>query len=135
MPILSVEAQGESIDNDYTTRDCELELWDGDPEEAGSAELDPVDCPGYAPAAVPASAWPVAVDGLKVSDVIQFPDATAAWEVTGTHWVLRDPLTGYGWDFGIARDEAGQPIDITEAGNGPAMRLRIFYDNNVEPEF
>lgn len=143
---LSINAQNASLDNDYgATRgsnapdSLEVLLYAGDPaldgvEIADTTEDD--DNPGvfvdngYAPAVIAndGTIWAAAADGLKATVApVQFADALASWE-TVTHFVLRDEATGDLWDAAPLLE----PLDVTAAGDGPAVTLVLFYSDRLD---
>lgn len=136
MPIKDIAAMNAFLDNNYgPTRgpnapdNLECALFNGDPQDDG-IELDPTDNPGYAPAAVDQdTAWAGAAAGATTA-LVQFDDPTDAWADEATHWLLRDPDTGVGWDCAALLD----PLDITDAGDGPQIAVTILYADALDPD-
>ena len=133
MPLGSVTAMNKSLDNDYgTTRgpnaaaSHQVALFAGDPLEGG-VEATTGTCPGYARVALTnGAAWGASVDGIKSTVApVQFPNATAEWTDTLTHFALYDGATL--WDCA----PLDEPIDVTASGAGPAVLLSIFYSDTV----
>jgi hypothetical protein len=130
MPIRDVEAQNASLDNDYgpnhgpASPDAhELALFAGDPMIDGT-EITGL---GYTPAAVSNDAdWPDAAGGSKTRD-IQMAAPTGEWD-EADHWLLRDPVTGAGWDCAALQE----PLNVTAAsGTGPLITVQIFHADAV----
>lgn len=148
MPIKDVAAQVASLSNDYGATkgpnapvNLDVEIWVGDPLEAGSYEMPAttdidgvVTANGYASVTVPndGTTWnaPDPVTGELLSNPITFPTSTAEWPDTGTHWLLRDTATGDAWD--CAAFERTQRVNVNEAGVTPKPILSIFYNNLTE---
>lgn len=133
MPIRDVAAQNASLDNDYgathgpASPDAhELALFAGDPMTDGVE----ITGAGYAPAAVSNdSAWPAADNGSKSRDVT-FAAPTGEWD-EATHWLLRDPVTGAGWDCA----PFDEPLDVTAASDtGPLVTVQIFHPDSIADE-
>ena len=71
----------------------------------------------------------VTLDGEKSTvSPAQFPDALAEYPGTVTHWALFNPVTGDMGDCAPLVD----PLDVTAAGDGPAVSLTVFYSNNLD---
>lgn len=103
-----------------------VELWVGDPADAGSAELAATG--GYAAALVgnDGSTWPDApVDGSITSAPVAFPASSAAWAESPTHFLIRDADTSDEWDSGVLSDE----VSVLGAGVVVAVALTVFYND------
>lgn len=125
---MDIAFQQEVLDASYAGRDCTLHLFYGDPLNGG-VELDDATSPGYAPATVLSTDWNATdSEGVKSTDPITFADPTDAWQ-TATHWALHDG--GVECDTG----ELLEPLEITEAGDGPRVVVSVFHDESVEPAF
>lgn len=149
MPILSTAAENSSLDNDYgatkgpnAAAAHQVALFMGDPMVDGvevpdttETEAAPLGAPnGYERVVLTndGTTWPAASDGQKLSLIVaQFPDALEAYPGTVTHAVLYDDADGVtGWDcFPLL-----EPLDVTEAGDGPAVSLCVFYSDSVTAE-
>jgi hypothetical protein len=131
VPILDAEARNASLANDYGSArgagaadSHELELWDGDPTLEDSAELSGN---GYAAAEIVPADW-TAPDGGMTTATVTFDAPTGEW-TAATHWVLRDPVTGYGWDYQALSEE----LNVTGASDtGPEVLVAVFYNDNLE---
>lgn len=137
MPIRDVAARNASLNNDYgTTRgpnapsSHQLALFYGDPmfsvEDGGGTE---VVGNGYARQTVNPTDWLDSVDGRKnLVTPKQFPNTTAEWDDTVTHWALfaNDGVTM--WDCG----PLAEPFDVTAAAAGPIVDVTVFYDSDVD---
>lgn len=149
MPIKDVAAQAASLANDYgatkgpnAPANFELEIWVGDPmtddayEMPNTTDIDGVVTPnGYAPLTVANNGTnfpaPDATTGMLTTPPLTgFAASTAEWPDRGTHWLLRDPVTGAAWD--CARFARGQRVNITEAGVTPQPVLSIYYNDLTE---
>lgn len=128
---LDTAAQDASLDNDYgasaganAPSSHELALFTDDPR-LGGVELDATG--GYARVVVTndGTSWPAASGGMKTCAVQTFADATGAWSDTATWWVLLDGSTM--WDGAPLDDE----IDINEAGAGPVVQPKIYYNGGL----
>ena len=107
-----------------------LSLWEGDPS-AGGTEASSSSCPGYARVSVAKADWSEASSSdpvKRTTDLVQFGDATDAWEPTLTHWALIHPTSG---DLGPSA-ELGEELDVTAAGPGPAVMPEIYFDESTE---
>lgn len=140
MPILDAAARLRSLQDDYgPTRgpnapdSYTVELWVGDPSLAGSYQMpatttledSTVVANGYAAPTVLSDNF--APDELGIGVRVQFPDATEEWPDTATHWLLRDTVTGEGWDYALL----ATPLDVTAPGPGPAVDVTVFYDDDI----
>lgn len=131
MPIRDAIARRKSLRNDYGTDAAadapashDLALFAGDPM------LDGVEVTGggYARAEVLPADWEDD-DTEAIFAIVQFPDATAAWDIA-THWALYG-ADGNWWDCG----EFASPMNVAGAGPGPEARVPIFYaDAITEPD-
>lgn len=128
MPVVSTTTQNQILDAWLgtgraagTPDSYDLELWAGDPRDDGSLE---VSGGGYAAQTVDADDWGPA-DGGQTSTTafVQFPDATAEYSDTATHYVLRDTTT----DEVAFCAPLGEPLDVTGAGDGPGIRPTVFF--------
>lgn len=99
-----------------------LELWDGNPNVAGSAQLPLTN--GYAPAAVDHADWSTPA-GRATTVLVTFPDSTGAWP-SAPWWVLRGD-DGFGYDYGTTLEAS----DVTGAGAGPQVTVTVFYPSNT----
>ena len=88
--------------------------------------VDEATYPGYARVAFTndATAWNAAVDGVKRSTLQTFPDSTGVGD-TATHWAIF--VAGALYDFG----PLSEPISITAAGAGPAVRVRLRFNDRL----
>ena len=146
MPVLSTNAQNASLNNDYGATkgpnapdEFEVLLYDGDPTVGGEEIADTTEddddpgvfvANGYAPAVIAndGSVWAAADGGVKSTvGPVQFADALAPWD-TVTHFVLRDTATGDLWDTAPLLE----PLDVTSAGDGPAISLTLFYSDRLD---
>jgi hypothetical protein len=61
---------------------------------------------------------------------VQFPTVTSSegYDDEVTHWALFDPVSGL---WGPCA-ELAEPLNVTAAGDGPAVSLTIFFDDSVE---
>lgn len=149
MPIRDVTAQAASLANDYgathgphSPSSFELALYLGDPnddgvevpdttvlvnEDTGDESTVPN---GYAPAHVPNDGdhfpAPDPNTGVLTTSPVAFPISTAEYPDTVTHWLLRDPATGAGWDTGQLPQE--EQMVIESAGVTPRVALALFYN-------
>jgi hypothetical protein len=149
VPIRDQAAQERSLDNDYgpdrgpsAPDDLLVHLFMGDPEGDGvevpdESEVDDgaggtVLVPnGYAPAAMSNDDWAPAAGGIKSTDPDPvFPAPLEEYPGTVTHWALEDPVTGLWWDSA----PLSQPLDVTGPGSPIAVRLAVFYDNNLDDD-
>lgn len=128
MPMLDDAAAHASLANDYgTTRGAnaadshEVELWDGNPTVAGSAQLPLTN--GYAPATILPADWS-APAGRRTQALATFPAPTGAWP-SAPYWVLRGD-DGFGWDYGTFTEA----VDVTGAGTGPQALVVVYYPSN-----
>lgn len=134
MPIRDQAAQELSLDNDYgPTRgpnapdNLIVHLFGGDPDGDGVE----VTGGGYAPATMSNDDWALAADGIKSTDPSPiFPAPTGEWDITATHWALEDADTGLWWDSA----PLSTPLDVTGAGGSFAVKLSVFYDNNLDDD-
>jgi hypothetical protein len=142
VPILDSTARFKSLQNDYgPTRGVNspasftVHLWVGDPDLPDSYEMPEMTeledggiVPnGYAAPTILSDGF--VVDDLGITQRAQFPDALEEWPDTATHWLLRDSVTGEGWDYSLLSTE----LDVTAAGPGPAIDVTVFYDDDVDP--
>jgi len=143
VPIRDTAAMNRSLNNDYGTTagpnaptSWQLALFDGDPMvpavDGGGVELTTTTAPGYARVTLAQSAFAAASDGRKdLTSPAQFPNATAEWTTTVTHWALFDAANPTQcWDCAPLTE----PLDVTAAGTGPAVTISIFYDDAVEAD-
>jgi len=133
MAIKDVAAQNASLANDYgpnhgpASPDAhELALFNGDPMFDGVE----ITGPGYAPATVSNDAgWPDP-DGGAISRSITYGAPTGPWD-EATHWLLRDPVTGDGWDCSALTE----PLNVTDASDdGPVVIVTIFHPDALTDE-
>lgn len=149
MPIRDQGAMERSLDNDYgPTRGpnapdmLRIHLFSGDPTGDGievpdTSEVDDgvggtTTVPnGYAPALMSNDDWDPSTGGIKYSspDPV-FPAPTEEWNVTVTHWAAEDPDTGLWWDSAPLT----APLDITGPGTPIAVKLAVFYDDNLDDD-
>lgn len=90
--------------------DFELAIYNGDPRNIDSVELD-VGVGGYVrvPIANDSATWPAAVDGAKVSAEVGLFTPTDVLSDTGTHWVLVSAVDHTTrWFFGLL----SEPLDV-----------------------
>lgn len=136
MPILDISEQNRSLDNDYgathgtnAPTSHELVLFAGDPAVDG-VELDGTSCPGYSAVAVANDAgWPAASEGRK-SRLVDFPAPTGEWELTATHWGLRNPDTS-----GLADVNAlAEPVIVPEAGGTLSIVVEVHHGPQIDVE-
>jgi hypothetical protein len=128
MPILDDAAANASLAGDFgaargpnAADSHDLELWDGDPTQDGSAQLSGN---GYAAAVILPADWSTP-SGRTVTASVVFDAPTGPWS-TATHALLRDPVSGYAWDYG----QLAEPAEVTEAADaGPTVTVAVFYDN------
>lgn len=100
-----------------------LELWDGNPNVAGSAELPATN--GYAAADVAPADWSTPA-ARKTTALVTFDAPTGPWP-TATYWVLRGD-DGYGYDYGTTTEQ----VDVTGASPaGPQVAVTVFYPANT----
>lgn len=78
MPLGSVAAMNESLDNDYDGVDIEVALYVGNPA-AGGVEINSTDCPGYTRYESVSGEREAAAGGVKRLCVAEFT-ASAAWD-------------------------------------------------------
>lgn len=149
MPIRDTAAQAASLSNDYgathgphSPGTFELALFLGDPnsdgvevpsstvlvdEDSGAESTVPN---GYAPARVTNDGGsfpaPDPDTGVLTTPPVSFPVSTAEYPDTVTHWLLRDPATGAGWDTGQLPQE--EQLVIESAGVTPRVALALFYN-------
>lgn len=149
MPIRDVAAQNKSLDNDYgatkgpnAPATHQVALFIGDPmtdgvEVADETEVDDgmggtIFVPnGYARVSLTnGAAWSAAADGLKSTAApVEFPTALAEYPDTVTHWALYDAADSTTmWDCAPLTE----PLDVTSAGDGPAVILSVFYETQLE---
>lgn len=148
MPIRDLAAQVASLANDYGASHganapltFEVALFIGDPSDEGvevTATTTLIDedsgdtsevANGYSPVVIANDgAWFPPADpdtGVLTTALVTFPEAEAEYPDTVTHWLLRDPATGAGWDTGVLpRDDQ---IAVEGAGVTPRLTLAIFY--------
>lgn len=151
MPIRDVAAQNASLNNDYgATKGPNaapshlVALFAGDPGNGGVEIADTTEVDdgaggttfvanGYARASITndGTTWAAAADGLKSTNApVQFPAALAEYPATITHAALFAPDGVTMWDYSPTAD----PIDVTAAGNGPAVALTVFYADSITEE-
>lgn len=137
MPIRDMAARNASLNNDYGVNrgpnapaSHQLALFYGDPmflpEDGGGVE---VVGNGYARQTVLPADWLDADQGRKtLAASKQFPNTTAEWPDTVTHWALfaADGVTM--WDCG----PLAEPFDVTGAAAGPIVSVTVFYDSDVD---
>jgi hypothetical protein len=151
MPIRDIPARCASLANDYGAShganapdEFEVALFIGDPNGDGvevdvdttlvdeDTGLETVVPNGYAPATVDndGTVFPAADPdtGVLTTPLVTFPVSLEEYPGTVTHWLLRDPVTGDGWDTGaLPHDET---ITVAAAGVTPRLVLSIFYNPN-----
>lgn len=129
MPLLSVEAMNESLDNDYAVNDHELVLFFEDPSLAADPlDVELVSTGGYARVTIAASDWAAAANGQKTTtDWVQFPSTTAEWPEAATYFGLWDTVESIWRDFG----PFASPLEVTGVGAGPLVSPSVFYDDAV----
>jgi hypothetical protein len=138
MPLLDPSLQARSLDLYYDdpAKIHYLLLMSGDPgtlddPAADWATLELASDGGYARVIVSDTDWDPAdvANGTKaISTEWFFPDATAAYSDTATHFGLADGddptlLADYG--------ELESPITVTGAGTGPSLLVTVYYDNSL----
>lgn len=141
MPLLSTASENSSLDNDYGVPSYrptahQVALFIGDPANDGievptTTETEAGTVPnGYERVTIAndGTIWLPAADGQKsTAAVVQFPDALAEYPGTVTHFVLYDDADGTTpWEGAPLLE----PLDVTEAGDGPAGVLTIFYSTD-----
>lgn len=98
-----------------------LELWAGDPRDAGSFE---VSGGGYVAQTIDADDWNAPSGGqIQASSPVAFPDATDEYNDTATHLVLRDTSTT---EIAFCAPLA-EPLDVTGASGGPQITPIVFF--------
>lgn len=100
----------------------DVELWTGDARDVGSAV---VTCGGVDVPAVEwdSDDWALSGTQIQSTGLVQFEDAADEYDDTATHYVLRDRTTlEVAWCAPLA-----EPLDVTGAGTGPAIRPIVFF--------
>lgn len=132
MSIVDVAAMNASLANDYgpgrgpAAADWhDLELWFGDPRQAGAAEL--TSDGGYTPARINPVDWSTPAGGAIQARAL-FADATDAFSGPATHWALRGS-DGNLWDA----DALTKPLLVAGPGLIPPV-IVIVYHSDTEAE-
>lgn len=145
MPIRDLAARNASLNNDYgathgpnSPDSFEVALFTGDPMTDGVEIADTTDTEefgvipnGYARVVIDndGPTFPPAVDAVKSSIAIQFPDALAEYPDSVTHWALIDAADSTTmWDCAALIE----PYEQTTAGPGPNPVLSVFFDDSPE---
>lgn len=130
MPIRDATARRKSLRNDYGTNAAadapsshDLHLFNGDPMLDGVE----VTGDGYAAVQVDPADW-VDDESEAIVALVTMPAPTGAWDIA-THWAL-EGSDGLWWDCG----EFATPLNVTGAGDGPLVRVPIFYADAITEE-
>jgi hypothetical protein len=109
--------RGSTAEDSYT-----LELWDGQPDDAGSLEITGS---GYSNVTVNSDDWPAAADGEKAL-LVTCSTPTGEWD-EADYWALRKT----GGDLG-PWGALVEPLVVTGAGAAPTITLTVLYNENLE---